>query len=439
MIVNSYDKKKMLSNRKEIVLKVLMLVSVIIISIFRKPELLYTPRFFAEEGTNYFSYAFNHSWLQNLFHPQYGYITLYNSLATSFAAMFPLEVAPLVTTYLAFMVQILASCVVIWADIPGLESNYKRFAVAISIPLLSYARVWLNTLEVQYMLCVIAFLMLLNNPISKYRLAGTVRQLLLVMCGLTGVVSCFIMPAFLYKAIITKSRQFVIYTVILTICSLLQIIVFLQTYFSSNTDLTNRFIQHSAATYIGIILNSIILQFFMPFFGRGIFNISFFSTVEIAIQSVYPTLIKFGYPLMPVLIGMLVIIVLIGFMIYTAESINTQLFLLCITLVATLSTLFSINTSGGPRYTYIPSIMIVVFLVSNCNNRIIRGSLRYISIVLISSSMLFKCIEYRPIMNGFAYDDNWPSWVNEVRMWRENNKHSLKIWPPPWQMQLKKQ
>jgi len=90
---------------KDTILKIAAVLLVAVIIIVRRPELMYQPRFSAEEGVNYFSYAFSHSWFQNLTYPQYGYNTLYNSLATSFAAMFPLETAPLATTYLAFLLQ----------------------------------------------------------------------------------------------------------------------------------------------------------------------------------------------------------------------------------------------------------------------------------------------------------------------------------------------
>jgi hypothetical protein len=37
-----------------------------------------------------------------------------------------------------------------------------------------------------------------------------------------------------------------------------------------------------------------------------------------------------------------------------------------------------------------------------------------------------------------TYNDKWPKWEDEVRLWRIDNNHPLKIWPTPWEMKLQK-
>lgn len=95
--------KNIVNNEKQI--KLLLTVAVSVVIILRRPELLYIPRFWAEEGSTFFAYAFNNGFLTNLVSSHYGYFTLYNNLATSTAALFPLETAPLVTTWLALVAQ----------------------------------------------------------------------------------------------------------------------------------------------------------------------------------------------------------------------------------------------------------------------------------------------------------------------------------------------
>ena len=71
--------------KRQVTVKCIMTIMVIFIAYLRLPEVLLEPRFWAEEGTSYFSYAYDHNWLVNLLSPQFGFNTLYNSIATSLA------------------------------------------------------------------------------------------------------------------------------------------------------------------------------------------------------------------------------------------------------------------------------------------------------------------------------------------------------------------
>ena len=51
-------------------------------------------------------------------------------------------------------------------------------------------------------------------------------RILLALSGLTGVVSCFITPLFIFKAWTKKRRENTIQASILVICSMLQFLVF---------------------------------------------------------------------------------------------------------------------------------------------------------------------------------------------------------------------
>ncbi|HZV81410.1 MAG TPA: hypothetical protein VFF53_04500, partial [Geobacteraceae bacterium] len=69
--------------RESVTVRVLLTLAIALFVAWRQPELLTAPRFWAEEGTNFFAYAYAHSWWENLLHPQFGYYTLYNAIATS--------------------------------------------------------------------------------------------------------------------------------------------------------------------------------------------------------------------------------------------------------------------------------------------------------------------------------------------------------------------
>jgi len=426
-----------MNGKKDFVLKILILLTVIILIIARQPELFYQPRFYAEEGSNYFSYAFSHSFFQNLIHPQFGYNTLYNSLATSFAAMFQLEKAPFVTTYLAFIVQILTSASAIWADVPGLNSILKRFVVAISIQFLFISGVWLSTLSCQYMLYVIVFIILMENPISRSTIAVIMRSLFLLLSGLTGVISCLLAPVYLYKTIITKSKQFAVYTLILTLSFITQLLIFINTYFEHNNEISNRFISHNSNELITILFKFITFQFYVPFFGRRVMLTQTYQSVDATISSKILLIDQLHIQIIPVVIGLLVIIFIIVLFCKRIKELNSKIFMSTLLIVTLFSNILSINMSGGFRYTFIPSIMILIFIMTYWQSQQANTLLNNTITGLILIMIIINGSEYRTNITYFAYNELWPKWTDEVRCWRGNHKYLLKTWPESWEMSLK--
>lgn len=421
---------------KRYICNTLIIFAVVLVSIRRIPEILYQPRFYAEEGANFFSYAYSHSLLENLLHPQFGYYSLYNFLITSLATNFTLEVAPLVTTYSAFIMLIIASCTALLIDIPGLDTNLKRFVVAIYIPLIPYFTIWLNTLGVQYILCVIVYFILLENTstyINKQSLI--IKCFILVIAGLSGVTSCFLTPSFIYKTIKTKSKTYALYSSILIICTLVQLGVFLYAKFINNADLSGRFVRHDFITQLDILDKNIIFFFYDPFFGAFSRHFNVFQLLDSMIHSNFPLTTNIKMALTPAIIG-IAIIMLIAMIVYkTKNRLNTQLFMISFTLVTVLSIIFSINMSGGPRYSFAPSVMLITLITTSYQEQKIINLQRSAIITLLMSMVIMNFIGSPFCKNGFDIDD-CPRWTDEVRIWRQYNAYSLKIWPTPWEMQL---
>lgn len=424
--------------RKDIALKSLLTVMVIFITYIRQPELLIEPRFWAEEGTSYFSFAYSHSWLANLFSPQYGYNTLYNSIATSLATMVSLEYAPYITTYLAFIVQVSVSSAVIWWDIPLLDSLSKKFVMAILIQTLAYARIWVTTIGVQYWLCILSFLILLHNHNASGRKMRILHNWLLALNGLTGILSCILIPAYALKYIKTKSRLVATQTAILTLCLLVQVSVFCHAIITKAPGLERRFL-NCDLTYM--LSKLITFEFSAPFFGLALFQTSLANNMEVWLRNSLssitgPAIFAFQYNILELTLGILVICYLIFLIFSKFKQLDTQLIVISIVLVTIVSTYFSVNRSGGPRYTFAPSIMIITLIVGTIRDRSVSKILRYIASFLAVAALISSLLQYRLVMRGFAYDPTWPKWRDELKIWRENPDYSLKIWPPPWQMKL---
>ena len=119
------------------------------------------------------------------------------------------------------------------------------------------------------------------------------------------------------------------------------------------------------------------------------------------------------------------------------RQLDTQLLVISILLVTVVSTYFSVNGSGGPRYTFAPSIMIMLLVVGAVTDRTIPKAMRYVATLLVALSLTTSLMYYRSnMMGGVAYDPSWPKWRDELSVWRTDHAYPLGIWPPPWKMTL---
>ena len=72
-----------------------------------RPDALFNPQFFGEDGTIWYPEAYMSGWLQALFHSRNGYFQTLPRLAASIALLAPLRFAPLVMNLIGITVQVL--------------------------------------------------------------------------------------------------------------------------------------------------------------------------------------------------------------------------------------------------------------------------------------------------------------------------------------------
>jgi uncharacterized membrane protein YobD (UPF0266 family) len=421
--------------------KFLLFISavVIAINIARCPELLLDPRFFAEEGTTYFSGAFQKSFFANIFSAHYGYYTLYNQIATSLATLAPLENAPLVTTIMSLLVQVGISLYVLWGELPLVDKLWQRTVLALAIPLVSWPGHWLTIIGTQSWFGVGTFLLLVSSNRCKRSLCYTVRVGYLLVAGLTGVVSCFMAPAYLWRAFREKSREFLAYAVILFSCLSVHAGLLLAALQSQSQEISGRFIFNSFGTMIG---KTIVYQFAVPFTGRGIFEQQFIvnigTIIKTAIEDSFGVyLLIYDHFIIPLLIGITVISVTAVVIWQNRSKIEVQILSLALITVSILSNLCSVNSAGGPRYYFIPSLIMLTLYIclidlKSCRPIVLATGL------LVLTTFVGNGYEYRSIMNKQAFNPEYPSWRTEVALWRMTPSYQMSIWPAPWKMNLDK-
>jgi hypothetical protein len=421
--------------------KFLLFISAVVIAInfVRCPALLLYPRFFAEEGTTYFSCAFQKSFLANIFSAHYGYYTLYNQLATSLAKLAPLEHAPLVTTIMSLLVQVGISLYVLWGDLLLLDTLWRRTVLALAIPLISWPGHWLTIIGTQCWLGAGTFLLLLSSDRSKQLSFYAAKAGYLVLAGLTGVVSCFMLPAYLLRAVREKSREFCGYTAILFLCLLVHVGVLLEALRSRSPELSTRFVFNSLETVLG---KTVVYQFAVPFTGRGFYEQQL--SVDIGVEIKRNVENFFGIRLfihdqfiIPVIIGLAVIMLTAVIIWLNRSRLEVQVITVALISVDILSNFCSVNSAGGPRYYFIPSLILLTLFMC-INDMKSHKPVIAVTALLVVTTLLGNGYEYRSIMYRQAYSTEYPDWRAELELWRMTPSYQINIWPKSWKMNLDK-
>src|SRR5512133_505488 len=107
------------------------------VAVARCPQLLASPRFWAEEGRDYFAYAFAHGPLAGLLASHLGYYALVTNASAALASVVPLEHAPLVTTAIALLVQLAVSALVLTSVSSLWCGGAATLAIALAVQLLA--------------------------------------------------------------------------------------------------------------------------------------------------------------------------------------------------------------------------------------------------------------------------------------------------------------
>lgn len=168
----------------------------------RVPQIVISPRFWAEEGTIYFINALTLSPLHALIRPELGYISLLANLASLIATWLPLPaaaLAPLTVSLLAQTGMMLVIHRATRATFHELGAPNPNIAAALVTALLMTAttlEVWLNTINLQFWAVTMSAALLAapcRTPVT--------RPILVTFAALNGLGTLFLAPFFLLRAL----------------------------------------------------------------------------------------------------------------------------------------------------------------------------------------------------------------------------------------------
>lgn len=416
------------------VLKIGLFVISILLMYFREPAFFLTPRFWAEEGSRYFPLAYRVSWHESLLTVQNGYFGLWPNLATTLAAhLVPLRLAPLVTTLLAFFVQVIPISIIIWSNSELFRSLVRKVS-AILIVLLAplSGEIWLNTVNSQFYFSLITFLILHENVSTFGFYKAWWYRTLLMLAGLTGTVSCFLTPFFFTSSWLEKKRERLIQLTILVSCSMIQLGIL------ASSAIRNEMVSRSPEIEWPILFSIVWTKSVGLVFG-GLENANVLTSLILTAKELPST----EFEMLAFLLFMVesVIFLYLGFALERKKRLTLLGSYFIILLLSTLGALghdkfLLIPPLSGQRYYYVPNVILLFIVLANIKWTKKRSQQLHsaLCITLLTISLSFGASEYT---NTLFIGPDWPNWPEEVEKWEEDGEYKPRIWPPDWKMPLR--
>jgi hypothetical protein len=380
------------------------------IAVSRAPYVLFRGRFFAEEGSIYFSHMKAGSvWF--VARPV-GYIYAFCNLATWLAARVPLHRAPLVTAWLSLAVL----ATVVWAALSWPSELFPdartRIAAAVLLIVgpLAVPAVWLNATNVQVYLGVLAVLILFVDVDALGRNGFAGIALLLGLAGLSGLYAATLAPLYLFRAFRERTRRMNVLAAVVSLCAVAQIVVVARSNASGN-------LAQGRGSFrgFGVMTREVTAGHLSTFlFGGSL------ATRLSAHAYSFLGLLAFAF------FGFVIAAVL-AFVLASTPRRRTALLLAGAFVLTEILVLFGTRSSAGGRYLVVPlaiMLLIAVYGIS-ARNRVASGIASVVCIAALVAGIstfwtgqptTLRCIRC-------------PEWSQQVRSWRADHSRPLVIWP----------
>ncbi len=422
--------------RKSAYFNTAVLLVALLLILLRMPYLFIQPRFWAEEGGVFFGYAYAHSWHETLtFVPSFlGYLCFYYNIVVLGATFVPLAYAPYVTTLACLLVQLVSLAIILWSKANFWDSRSRKVVACLLLTINPLAEdIWLTTTTCQFYFCLITFLLLLEESENSGKFKKWLYRGFLLVAGLTGPVSCFLTPLFIFRAWRDKSREYWLQAGILMVCSAVQFICLLVNLSAPENIANKRLVAPDVPTLIAIIWNKTIIQ---PIAGPGISQGVGESLGELQNSN------QFGFFLL-----CLGLFLLCFFLLEFVSSqldltrrvifLGSYLTLLIVSIITSIEPKAALISAGdGRRYFYVPGCILLILILGNLRfDKKLLQSFRsgfcaaILLVALVSGLLSYERLSTRPDL---------PVWQYEVTRWQINPDYAPKTWPQGWSVLLEK-
>ena len=349
------------------------------IVLLRHPPLVTQPRLWAEEGTVYLQAALDHGWFA-LSEPHLGYFALYPNVATFTASLGPLAWVPAVTLVWSLLGHLAPAIVAVTSRVEAIQKAWPIILLALLfVPAGGDGEVWLNTVNSQVFFTVGAFMLMMEEELRPARLAA------LAIFALSAPSVAFLAPLFLVRALWRRTRATLGGLGVVAFAGLVNVVA---------NVLTN---------------------------DRSRVNRDLPSVVEAMLEQ---GVVRALFPQLPgshevglVIVALLVVVALLSRAPVMRWAVAAWV------LLTALGTWFSLLQTGGGRYAFASSVILVIGLASIIVSKG-RWWLRVVALVAVGAILLAGGKNYRPF---HAAGEDWPNWASQVA----SGSRDILVWPEP--------
>lgn len=390
-------------------LPLLLAAAAILAVVFRLPDIVAEPRFWAEEARVYFAHALTARPFDALLAPQQGYFSLVPNLATWLATRVPLARAPEVTTGIALAVQALPAVVAAFGHGHWVHTPAKRIAAVLIVLLVGAAgELHATTICSQFHLAVLAAVIYLDSEERPDRLRGTVYAALLVIAGLTGVQAILLLPLFAWRWWLRGRRFDTVALSVLAACLAVQFWVVATApgeadRFALHGDLADR-----AANTLENLAKGLLIHPVAGDLGPGTLTLP--SGIAVAAVSA-----------LGVAAAILTQIVIL-------RRGPGRVLLATAWFVAIASFVASRRMAGGERYLEVSSVLIVIAIAGVAFDEQRHRVARAVAGTALTCAILVNGWLYLP-RTADVHNPGWPVWSEEVARWRAGEITEPRIHP----------
>lgn len=385
----------------------------------RLPSIWAHGRFQDEEATVFLAYAWHFPATDALFRTFAGYLNLAANAATLALAtlvksgIINMEQAPYFTMLLGLSFQMVPILLVLTGSAPWLRSRGMRLACALFIALTPGSdEVIANVIHIQFHLALsVAIILTLDVPQSW--ITRRLYALPLMLAPLCGPAAILLLPLFILRALLDQDAERWWQSIVLGLGSVVQLAIF---YEDSPIRGTRPDLFTAAA---GTLLRLV----FLPLLGSGMSD-------QLALRLTLSQQSGLGLTLILAASSLL----LFGSFLFFAmrrRSSSTWLLLACLAIavpcfafgLATSYRTFVLFPSAGPRYNYIPLLLLGFAVMSRIPE--VSGVWRTILFGAAAMGFTTAAVPYvRPSVDAAGR----PIWPAEVARWRADPDYSLRVW-----------
>ena len=396
----------------------MVFVGLLLIAMSRSPYLLLHGRFFAEEGSVYFTHMKQGSiWFVS--HPV-GYVFAFCNIATWLAAHVALEHAPLVTVWLSFGVIALLVWAALWLPSELLPNAGSRIAAATLLVVgpLAVPQVWLNSTNAQTYLGILAVLLLFVDVNSLRRTGFAAIGAMLLLAGLSGLYAAALAPLFLLRAFQAPTRRRILLACAISLCALAQIVVVQRSHATGD-------LAQGRGSFRG--LQVITRDVTTWHFGTLIFGNS------LAIRLHRHAFTFLG--LLAFIIFAAVIAGLLASVLAVVPRRRVALYLVAAFAIEEFLIIFGTLRAVGGRYVVVPIAIMLLMAVHAMTTARPRWAVR-LSSALCAVAFVSGCSVFWTGEPSTLRCIKCPEWQHQVRTWRAGHTDRLLIWPYTGRIQL---